>query len=119
MMTITTHPHFYAVVGEIATCARQKLSHLVAGIERAVQLVLNGDVALHDDGSATVQSQTRPGDAYTVNGHCDCEDAQHHAPGRWRKHRLAASIMRRVILRLADLYGQTGELIQGMYFGAP
>jgi hypothetical protein len=64
-------------------------------VDKAVAIVLNGDVELLPDGTAKVASQSNGTTAYhVVNGHCDCRDYE-KAPGQLCKHRLSAAIARR------------------------
>src|SRR3989442_10439446 len=64
-------------------------------MEEAVQIVLNGDVDLPPDGTATVASQ-RNGttESFVVNGSCGCPDFA-TAPSGWCVHRLSAAIAKR------------------------
>src|SRR5262249_15307310 len=62
-------------VAEIADKARAKLPESTSRVDRAVRLVLAGDVELMPDGTARVASQSNGTAAYhVVNGHCDCRD---------------------------------------------
>ncbi len=82
-------------VAEIAAKADEKLPECNSRIERAVKLVLAGDVELLADGTATVASQASGATVYhVVNGHCDCRDFE-KAPHQFCKHRLSAAIARR------------------------
>jgi hypothetical protein len=79
-------------------------------VDKAVALVLNGDVELLPDGTAKVASQSNGTTAYhVVNGHCDCRDYE-KAPHQLCKHRLSAAIARRAqelaTAKLADTHGQ-------------
>jgi hypothetical protein len=56
-------------------------------IQRGLEIALAGGVDLLPDGTAMVQSQTRPGETYHVNGRCPCPD--HDAPQAVCKHRWA------------------------------
>jgi hypothetical protein len=80
---------------QIAAQACEKIPDAKGRIERALALVLDGAVQLHDDGSATVEGTgTRP---YTVaEGVCDCKDYP-RAPHNCCKHRLGAAILRRAL----------------------
>jgi hypothetical protein len=72
-------------------------SNLARGLpcDKAVALVLAGDVELMSDGTAKVASQSNGTTAYhVVNGHCDCRDYE-KAPHNLCKHRLGAALARR------------------------
>jgi len=75
-------------VAEIADKARAKLPESASRVDRAVKLVLAGDVELLADGTAKVASQSNGTSAYhVVNGHCDCRDYD-KAPHQFCKHRV-------------------------------
>ena len=64
-------------------------------VEKAVQIVLNGDVELLPDGKAKVASQSNGSISYfIVNGTCECKDYP-KAPSGWCKHRLAYGLYKR------------------------
>ena len=82
-------------VAAIAEKAKAKLPECNGRVDKAVALVLNGDVELLPDGTAKVASQSNGTTAYhVVNGHCDCRDYE-KAPHNYCKHRLSAAIARR------------------------
>src|SRR5262252_8545407 len=82
-------------VAEIADKAKAKLPECNGRVDKAVALVLNGDVELLPDGTAKVASQSNGTTSYhIVNGHCDCRDYE-KAPHQFCKHRLSAAIVRR------------------------
>ncbi|HEY5868438.1 MAG TPA: hypothetical protein VI542_23240 [Candidatus Tectomicrobia bacterium] len=82
-------------VAQVATKAHAKLPESSGRIERAVKLVLAGDVEVLADGTARVASQSSGTTAYqVVNGHCGCRDFE-KAPHQLCKHRIAAAIARR------------------------
>jgi hypothetical protein len=82
-------------VAAIAAKAKNKLPECNGRVDKAVALVLNGDVELLPDGTAKVASQSTGTMAYhVVNGHCDCRDYE-KAPHNYCKHRLSAAIARR------------------------
>lgn len=65
-----------------------------ARIERGLLLALQGQVTLHADGTATVQSGSDTEVRYTVaHGTCDCPDAE-RAP-LFCKHRMAVCLTRK------------------------
>jgi hypothetical protein len=64
-------------------------------VDKAVAIVLNGDVELLPDGTAKVASQSNGTTQYVVcNGLCSCKDYE-RAPHNLCKHRLSAAIARR------------------------
>jgi hypothetical protein len=82
-------------VATVAEKAKAKLPECNSRADKAVALVLNGDVELLPDGTAKVASQSNGSTAYhVVNGHCDCRDYE-KAPHQYCKHRLSAAIARR------------------------
>src|SRR5437870_9384229 len=84
-----------AAVAEIAEKAKAKLPECSGRVESAVKIVLAGDVALLEGGTAKVASQSNGSTAYhVVNGHCDCKDFA-KAPHGFCKHRLSTAIVRR------------------------
>src|SRR5262249_14909172 len=83
------------VVAEIAEKAQATLPQCNGRIEKAVQIVLNGDVELLPDGKAKVASQSNASTSYfIVNGTCECKDYT-KAPSGWCKHRLAYGMYKR------------------------
>jgi len=74
-------------VSEVAERATAALPETVNGrVEKAVQIVLNGDVELLPDGKAKVASQSNGTTQYVVcNGTCECRDFA-KAEGGWCKH---------------------------------
>src|SRR5262247_463378 len=73
-------------VAEIAARAHEKLPECNGRVDRAVKIVLAGDVELLPDGTAKVASQSNGSTAYhVVNGHCDCKDFA-KAPHNFCKH---------------------------------
>jgi hypothetical protein len=103
-------------VAAIAVKAREKLPECNGRVDKAVAIVLNGDVELLPDGTAKVASQSNGTMAYhIVNGHCDCRDYE-KAAHNLCKHRLSAAIARRAQeltkAKLADTNGQAETLRQ-------
>jgi hypothetical protein len=97
-------------VAAIADKARAKLPECNGRVDKAVAIVLAGDVELLADGTAKVASQSNGTTVYhVVNGHCDCRDFE-KAPHQFCKHRLSAAIARRAQeltkAKLADTNGQ-------------
>ena len=62
---------------------------------QAMDLVLAGAVARHDDGIATVRSGSH---TYHLEPECTCQDAQHRS--KWCKHFLAVELLKRTTERL-------------------
>jgi hypothetical protein len=102
MTTATLTPdrmQYRALVAQVAAKAREKLPQAVNGrIEKAVKLVLAGDVEPQDDGSITVYSATDATRRYVLQGtSCTCTDYERgQAPDGWCAHRIAAGIDKRV-----------------------
>ena len=68
--------------------AKATLPECNGRVDKAVALVLNGDVDMLGDGTARVASQSNGQTVYhIVNGHCDCKDYPKAYEG-WCKHRL-------------------------------
>src|SRR5918911_1889982 len=96
-------------VAEIAEKAKATLPDCAGRVDRAVQIVLNHDVELLEDGTAKVASQSHGTTKYfVVNGGCTCPDFA-KAPSNWCKHRIAAGIQKRAVVyarqKLAQLNG--------------
>jgi len=82
-------------VAEIAERAKQTLPDCAGRVDRAVQIVLNHDVELLEDGKAKVASQSNGQVVYhLVNSECSCKDYA-KAPSHWCKHRIAAGLYKR------------------------
>ena len=82
-------------VAEIAAKAKATLPDCAGRVDRAVQIVLNQDVELLEDGKAKVASQSNGTVVYhLVNGECSCKDYA-KAPSNWCKHRIAAGLYKR------------------------
>src|SRR2546423_14592352 len=82
-------------VAEIAEKAKTTLPQCNGRVEKAVAIVLNGDVELLSDGKAKVASQSNGTTKYfIVNGECSCPDYP-KAPQGFCKHRLAYGIHKR------------------------
>jgi hypothetical protein len=88
---------FRQAVDEVAQKAREALPEANGRVDKAVQLVLAGDVALLENGSkARVSSQSSGSTEYfVVNGECQCKDFSNKAPNGFCKHRLAYGIYKR------------------------
>jgi hypothetical protein len=84
-----------AAVAAVAEKATAALPQCQGRIEKAVALVLSGDVDMLGDGTARVASQSQGQAVYhIVNGHCDYRDFAQAFEG-WCKHRLAHAIAKR------------------------
>src|SRR5438874_1182406 len=81
------------VLATLAAKATETLPAESAGrIAKAVKIVLNGDVELLPDGTATVGSMTDPAKTYSgVNGTCPCRDFE-KAPAQWCAHRISRAL---------------------------
>ena len=88
------------VVADIAAKAKETLPECNGRVDKAVAIVLNGDVELLEGGKAKVASQSNGTTVYhVVNGECTCKDFP-KAPSGWCKHRIAAGLAKRVTARL-------------------
>ncbi len=89
---------WYDAVDAVVATAKAKLPpECGSRIDRARELVLAGHIALHPDGTATVQSQTGQTTYRVADGTCDCEDCpQAPVPGLC-KHTLAHRIANRAM----------------------
>jgi len=82
-------------VAEIAERAKATLPACTGRVDKAVALVLAGDVELLPDGQAKVASQSNGATQYfVVNGECQCKDFPTAQSG-WCKHRIAAGMVKR------------------------
>jgi hypothetical protein len=90
---------FRALVADVAARAKAILPQAVNGrVEKAVALVLQGDVEPQADGTITVYSATDATRRYVLQGtSCTCADYERgQAPEGWCCHRIAAGIAKRV-----------------------
>src|SRR5512132_1637607 len=84
-------------VSEIAERAKATLPECNGRVDKAVAIVLNGDVELLPDGKAKVASQSNGTTQYfVVNGECTCKDFP-KAPQGFCKHRLTDGIHKRAM----------------------
>ena len=91
----TTRQAWHEAVAEIAERAKQTLPECHGRVDKAVAIVLNGDVELLADGKAKIASQSNGATQYVVcNGTCECKDFP-KAPSGWCKHRIAAGMQKR------------------------
>jgi len=103
---------FRQAVADVAAKAKEKLPQAVNGrIEKAIALVLAGDVLPAEDGTISVASFSDPLRVYRLEGHaCTCQDFLHgKAPEGWCCHRIAAGIDKRVREMLAALPAPASE----------
>ena len=92
----TDRQAFRATLATLADKTKAKLPTLNGRIEKAVKLALAGDVELHADGTALVNSLSDPSRAYQIaQGVCQCRDWG-QAPEHLCCHRLAAGFQRKV-----------------------
>jgi hypothetical protein len=91
----TTRQAWRAAVAEIAERAKATLPEANGRVDKAVAIVLAGDVELLEGGKARVASQSNGTAAYyIVNGTCECKDFP-KSPSGWCKHRIAAGLQKR------------------------
>jgi hypothetical protein len=91
---------FRAAVAAIAAKAKETLPECNGRVDKAVAIVLAGDVELLDGGKAKVASQSNGQTTYfVVNGTCECRDFPKGSSG-WCKHRIAAGLAKRVAARV-------------------
>ena len=91
---------FRTAVTAIAAKAKETLPECNGRVDKAVAIVLAGDVELLEGGKAKVASQSNGTTAYfVVNGTCECRDFV-KAPSGWCKHRIAAGLAKRVAARV-------------------
>ena len=89
---------FREVLAGLAAKTLTRIPALNGRVEKACKRVLGGDVELHPDGTAVVNSLTDPTRAYQVTGTpglCQCKDYD-HAPEHLCCHRLAVGFQRKV-----------------------
>ena len=87
-------------VAQAAQKARAALPEANGRIDRAVRLVLAGDVQLLEDGTAMVGSLSDPATTYHVNGACTCQDAPRAPHEGMCQHRIARGLAIRAQQRL-------------------
>jgi hypothetical protein len=84
----------------LADRMQTKIPALNGRVGKACTLILQGDVELHDDGTALVNSLTHPTVAYQVApGLCQCKDFD-RAPEHLCCHRLAAGFLRKLLEKM-------------------
>jgi hypothetical protein len=88
-------PAWREAVAAVADRAKATLPECNGRVEKAVAIVLAGDVELLPDGKAKVASQSNGATKYfVVNGACECPDYP-KAPQAMCKHRIAYGIYKR------------------------
>jgi hypothetical protein len=108
-------------VSEVAQKAKATLPQCNGRVEKAVQIVLNGDVELLPDGKAKVASQSNGSTSYfIVNGTCECKDFP-KAPSGWCKHRLAYGMYKRAsaLVKSKVAHSESTETHQAILPEAP
>ena len=86
---------FREMLATLAAKTKTKIPELNGRVEKALRLALAGDVALHDNGTATVYSSSDPTRRYEIiEGTCTCRDFE-QAPQQLCQHRLSAGLVRR------------------------
>ena len=87
---------FREAVETIADKARTAIPSLNGRVERAVQIILNGDLSIAPDGQGTIASQSNGNGVYAVGkgDSCSCKDHP-KAPKHLCKHVLAYHIFTR------------------------
>ena len=101
--TPLTRQAFRTAVTTVAARAKAAMDASHSRIDKAVAIVLAGDVELLADGTARVASQCEGATQYrVVNGTCDCKDFP-QAPEGWCKHRLSAAIARRAMAQAVQV----------------
>jgi hypothetical protein len=115
MTTSTDRQQFREVLAALAAKTLTRIPALNGRVEKACKLVLGGDVALHPDGTALVNSLTDPTRAYQVTGtpgQCQCKDYD-QAPEHLCAHRLAVGFTRKVQELLPPAAESTPEVHTG------
>ena len=98
-LTSSAREHFRETLAAVAEKAKAALPQAINGrVEKAVALVLQGDVEPQENGSITVYSATDATRRYVLQGtSCTCADFERkQAPGGWCAHRIAAGLHKRV-----------------------
>lgn len=91
-----TRKIFREAVSELAVKAKETLPDAVNGrVDKAVAIVLSGDVELMEDGKAVVGSQSDAGLHYVYDGECECRDSDGPEIDGWCKHHIAVAIAKR------------------------
>jgi len=109
----TDRERFRAIVQEVAEQAKVKLPEANGRVDKAVAIVLQGDVELCPDGTAIIRSQSNGTTEYVAcNGTCECKDYP-RAPSHFCKHRIALGILKRAQQRM-PLAPESGHEVHPM-----
>ena len=103
---------FREVLAALAAKTLTRIPALNGRVEKACKLVLGGDVEMHPDGTALVNSLTDPTRTYQVTGSpatCQCKDFD-HAPEHLCAHRLSVGFLRKVQELLPPAVESTPEV---------
>jgi hypothetical protein len=93
-----TRACFRQAVAEVAARAEATLPQVVGGrIEKAIAIVLAGDVELMADGRAVVGSQSDATLHYVVGGECECPDSDRPELDGWCTHAIAVALQKRAV----------------------
>lgn len=115
--SIVTSPHLSQALSDATTCAKTKYPAEEARIQRGLEVALSGRVTiLADKQIALVQSRSRDGIVYQVNGHCQCEDFS-RAPSNRCLHRWAVALLKKATLLLSKTYYASVAHPAGMVHG--
>ena len=110
-LTAPTERLFHQAVRDIAERAKGVLPECHDRIERAVQLLLAGEVQALLDGTVQVRDPEQAGVVYHVQDTCPCaESAQ--APRGWCVHRLAGAIAKRASALMQTRLETPGVAVQ-------
>lgn len=106
--SLTLHPQYFSVIGEVAECAREKLPGTNGRLIKAVQIALSGGVRPSElvRGGYRVASQSTADGYEVADNACTCPDYQRRLPTDPElvcKHLLASWLYRRAVQRLAAL----------------
>ena len=111
---------FREAVETIADKARTAIPSLNGRVERAVQIILNGDLSIAPDGQGTILSQSNGTGAYNVGkgDSCSCKDHP-KAPKHLCKHVLAYHIFTRATALAKQRLEQADTASNGTTTPAP
>ena len=99
--TPTAHPSWVDTVRMVTARAKTMMPEQTERLEKAMELVLYGQVTPAADGHTATVTSMHDTDTYTVNGECTCPDAQYRQVVC--KHRLAWRLYQRSVEALAVL----------------
>ncbi len=102
---------YRAIIATVAERAKTALPQSNGRVDKAVQIVLNGDVEPIADGQFNVASQSDATMTYRiVSGTCSCPDAQHRAPDGACKHIISTWLYRKAQVHQSTSTGQGNSL---------